>query len=388
MNMTPTSWIFLALWVVALVAIVIWGQTFRKRERNMMGGMNIMFAISAVMLLVSFGSLAVKGLNYGLDFTGGTIIEIGSYQQLNVDQVGAALAEFKEPELGDRIVQVGEGMITPAGGGKAYQKVLVRVTRATPTAEGGKELKDEEPSKLFEHLKAKLGDMEKLSTASIGPTITGELKKNAFWAVVIALLLQCGYIWLRFGNQLKYGIAADLAIVHDVIIMLGLYSLSGRQLDSPFVAALLTVAGYSVMDSVVIFDRIRENVHLSPNKPFPVVVNESVNQTMTRSINTTLTVVICILAIYFFGGSTLQNFAFALLVGIISGAYSSICVASPLLIIIDRWYANRPKPAVAGQPAAASSGGSTPVDASPGSGEGPKRRRRGTRSKTSEATSQ
>ncbi len=380
MNMTPTSWISLAVWIVALIAIVIWGQTFRNRQRNLMGSMNIMFAVSALMLVLSVGSLAVKGLNYGLDFTGGTIIEIGSYQQLNVDNVGAALAEFKEPELGDRIVQVGEGMITPANGGKPYQKILVRVTRATPTAEGGKELKDDEPGKLFEHLKTKLGDMEKLSTASIGPTITGELKWSALQAVVLALLLQCGYIWLRFGNQLKFGVAADLAIIHDVVIMLGLYSLSGRQLDSPFVAALLTVAGYSVMDSVVIFDRIRENAHLSPNKPFPVVVNESVNQTMTRSINTTLTVVITILAIYFFGGSTLQNFAFALLVGIISGAYSSICVASPLLIVIDRWDANRPKPAVEGAPAPSTVG--KVAESAPSSGEGPKRRRRGTRSKS------
>ena len=150
------------------------------------------------------------------------------------------------------------------------------------------------------------------------------------------------YIFFRFGNQIRYGFAADLALIHDVIIMLGFYSLAGREIDSPFVAALLTVVGYSVMDSVVIFDRIRENINDwwdehgdEDDAPYEKIVNDSVNQTMTRSINTTLTTLVTILAIFYFGGDTLQNFAYALLVGITSGAYSSIFVASPILVSIN-----------------------------------------------------
>ena len=354
-HLSALSLIYLALWVVGLASLVVWGQTFRKRHRNMMGQMNLMFAVSGLFLVVAVGSLATRGLNYGLDFTGGTILELAVYQDqaVTVEQVQAVLNDFKAPALGDKVVQVGADR-TPDQEGKLYQRIVVRVTRADSSdAEAGKQLQDKEPQALFDALKTKLGDAKELRIASIGPTISKELKKTALTAVVAALLVQCGYIFLRFGGQLRFGIAADLAIIHDVLIMVGLYSLSGRQLDSPFVAALLTVAGYSVMDSVVIFDRIRENSKLNEAMPeadkkaFPEVVNESVNQTMTRSINTTMTVIITLLAIYFFGGETLQNFAFALLIGITSGAYSSICIASPLLILIDRWAAkhwtNRPR---------------------------------------------
>ncbi|HXE71020.1 MAG TPA: protein translocase subunit SecF, partial [Candidatus Nitrosotenuis sp.] len=192
----------------------------------------------------------------------------------------------------------------------------------------------EESRALITHLNARLGTMVELQTVSIGPTITGELKSKAVWAVVIALVLQLLYITFRFGNLVRFGLAADVVLVHDLVIMVGIYALSGRGVDSPFVAAVLTVMGYSVMDSVVIFDRIRENMKRLKGT-FSEICNVSVNETMTRSVNTTLTVVLVCLALFFFGGSTLKNFAFALLVGIISGAYSSIFVASPILVEFD-----------------------------------------------------
>jgi preprotein translocase subunit SecF len=177
--------------------------------------------------------------------------------------------------------------------------------------------------------------------------VTGELRYHALLAMGVAMVVQFAYIFLRFGFQARYGTAAVVAILHDVVIMIGMYSLSGRQLDSPFVAALLTVAGYSIMDSVVIFDRIRENEHYyGGKKPFPEVVNESVNQTMSRSVNTTLTVLITLVAIYFFGGTSLQSFAYSLLVGITSGAYSSVFVAAPTLILVDRYFKSTPKAVV------------------------------------------
>jgi preprotein translocase subunit SecF len=341
-HLSVQSWISLLLWVVSLTAAVLWGQSFRKRQRNLMGSMAIYFGISAVILCVGVGALATKGLNYGLDFTGGTLLEVGVYRDVKVEEVHEALKDFKQPALGEPLVQVGATMVPE--GDKQYKRVVVRVTRAESLPDGGKELRDQEPAALKAHLATKFGAMKELSTASIGPTVTGELRYHAFLAMGVAMLVQGLYIFGRFGFQWRYGIAADIAILHDVVIMLGLYSLAGRQLDSPFVAALLTVAGYSVMDSVVIFDRIRENdSYYGGKKPFPEIVNMSVNQTMTRSVNTTLTVLITLVAIYFFGGSSLQNFAFALLVGITSGAYSSVFVAAPSLVIIDKYFKSAPK---------------------------------------------
>jgi len=177
---------------------------------------------------------------------------------------------------------------------------------------------------------------------SIGPVIGKELTRKAIIALVIALLFQLVYITVRFGSQMRYGLAADIALAHDLIIMVGIYSImsifnKSVQVDSPFVAALLTVVGYSVMDSIVIFDRIRENLKVHSKESFEEVVNISVNQTMTRSINTLMTVLFPMFALYFFGGATLKSFAFALLVGLTSGAYSSIFIASPMLVMLDNF---------------------------------------------------
>lgn len=381
-NLDPLSWLCLLLWIAALTAAVFWGRSFRHKQRNLMGNVGVYLAISGTFLVVAIGSLATKGLNYGLDFTGGTLLEVGVYKQVSTTEVQQALAEFKTPPLGDTLVQVGATMV-PDESGKSYQRVVIRVQREQALADGGKQLKDEEPGQLTEHVKAKFGEIKELGIASIGPTVTGELRQHAYTAMGVALVVQAFYIFLRFGFQWRYGIAADIAICHDIIIMVGLYSLAGRQLDSPFVAALLTVAGYSIMDSVVIFDRIRENDHYyAGKKPFAEVVNESVNQTMSRSVNTTLTVLITLVAIYFFGGSTLQNFAFALLVGITSGAYSSVFVAAPAIILIDRYFKSSPKAAVT---YSAPREEGEPVYEEPGTGTedaGPRRRRvRGSRRK-------
>lgn len=348
-NLAPLSWLSLLLWIVALTLAVRWGHSFRHKPRNLMGKLGVYIAISGTLLLVSLGSLATKGLNYGLDFTGGTLLELGSYKQVTVEQVHKALEGFKAPELSDPLVQVGAAM-QPDEAGKPYQRLVVRVSRAQALAGGEKQLVEQEPQQLIAHITQQLGagELKQLGSAHIGPTVTGELRYHALMAMGVALAVQAIYIFFRFGFQWRYGIAADIAILHDIIIMIGLYSLGGRQLDSPFVAALMTVAGYSVMDSVVIFDRIRENdKYYGGKKPFAEVVNESVNQTMSRSVNTTLTVLITLVAIYFFGGSTLQNFAYALLVGIVCGAYSSVFVAAPSLILIDKYFKSAPRTAAA-----------------------------------------
>lgn len=330
-------------WVVGIAGFVYWGQSFKKRNYNIMGLRSKFFIFSAVMLVIALGALKIYGLNKGLDFTGGTKIEAGVYDEnITVKEVDAVLKKFQgDFKLGSYLVKTGTGMVTDQqpepGKPNEYKRVNLRLTN-----EAGTQLEPAQTDAIMAHLKTEFGDFKILSTASIGPTISGELTTNAVKAVVLALALQLIYIFFRFGNQIRYGIAANVALVHDVIIMIGFYSLAGKEIDSPFVAASLTVVGYSVMDSVVIFDRIRENITdwwfehgEEAEAPYEQIVNDSVNQTMIRSINTTLTTLVTLLAIYYFGGSTLQNFAYALLIGILAGAYSSICIASPLLVSIN-----------------------------------------------------
>jgi preprotein translocase subunit SecF len=343
------QYLSLLIWIAGLTGLVIWAQTFDKKHYDMLGKRKYFFALSALLVAISVGALATKGLKKGLDFSGGTILELGSYKQVSTVQVQDALKGF--PGLGSVTVQVGTDMITDAqpaeGQPSQYQKVIVRLT-----LEGGAPLDPGKTREALDHMKGNLGDLKELRTASIGPTVSGELTNNALKALVLALGAQLIYLFFRFGNQIRYGFAANLAMIHDVTIMLGFYSLSGREIDSPFVAALLTVVGYSVMDSVVIFDRIRENLNdwwaehgEDQDAPYEEIVNASLCQTMSRSVNTTLTTMITLLAIFYFGGATLQNFAFALLVGILGGAYSSVGLASPILCAINAKYPARPQDA-------------------------------------------
>lgn len=337
-------------WIVALIIVVAWGQSFRRRSYNLVGAGKVYLAISGILLTIAIGSLYFNGLKKGLDFTGGSIIEAGVYELKSVGEIRTVIEKFQAEDykLGGVGIQTGTEMVRDEkpeeGKPTEFQRVIIRLT-----TEEGVQLSPTQIRDVLDHMRTEFGDLKELRTASIGPTISGELTNNAIKAVLLTLALQLVYLFFRFGNQVRYGIAADIALCHDVIIMLGFYSLSGREIDSPFVAALLTVVGYSVMDSVVVFDRLRENLTdwweangEDEEAPYEELVNTSVNQTMIRSINTTLTTLVTLLAIYYFGGSTLQNFAFALLVGIVAGGYSSICVANPILVLINSKYPAKP----------------------------------------------
>lgn len=344
------QYVELIFWIVAIAGLITWNNGFRKRAVEFVGNRNYFFIFSAVIALIAVASLATTGLKKGLDFTGGSIIEVGVYQETTVSEVREALDRFEvdDVDLGDVAIQTGTEMVPDPnpeeGMPDKFLRVILRITN-----DHGEALKPDETRAVMQHLQAEWGDFKELRTASIGPTISSELTNNALKALVLALFLQALYIFLRFGNQFRYGLAADIALIHDVTIMVGVYSLSGKEIDSPFIAAVLTVVGYSVMDSVVVFDRIRENLtnwwdeHGEESEvPYARVVNDSINQTMTRSINTTLTTLFTLLTIYFFGGSTLHNFAFALLVGIVAGAYSSIFLAGPMLVSINKKYPVKP----------------------------------------------
>jgi len=277
---------------------------------NFMRGHKITFVISLILILGSIGLLFTKGLNFGIDFAGGILIEARAPEQPDIGQLrerlsGLGLGEVALQSFGDQ------------------NDVLIRL----PQQEGAEKEQQDAVAKV----RAELGDKwEYRRTETVGPKVGGELVKNA----VIAALLAMGgiflYVWIRYDWQ--FGFNALLAMFHDVITTLGLFSLLGLQFDLATVAAILTVAGYSVNDTVVIFDRIRYEMRRFKSMPMGELINLSINETLSRTTVTSGLTLISVIALFLFGGEVLRGFAVALIWGIVIGTYSTICVASPLLL--------------------------------------------------------
>lgn len=295
-------------------------KTLQQKKLNLIGKRWTFFLLSILLIFLCTVSLIVKGLKYGMDFKGGTILEVAFYKSLSSEDIRNALITVDE-NLKQSKIQILKKDIEGIKE-KPQTFVLIRTDFLDQT----------KINNIYKAFEKELGRFEKLKSERVGPTLGKELQRSALIAIILALSFQLIYIACRFGYNIRYGIAADIALIHDVIIMIGFYSLFNKEADSPFLAALLTVIGYSVMDSIVIFDRIRENLKIFLKETFENLVNASILQTMTRSINTLLTVLFTLFALYFFGGATLKNFAFALTIGVISGAYSSIFIAAPLLV--------------------------------------------------------
>ena len=334
LNVTTSDMISLAIWVLVLGAAVYWAHTFRVKHREIIGNRKYFYALSAVVLLFCLFGIFGKGLNYGLDFTGGTILELGSPKMLTLksDDI-AQMVRDGHPGY-DVTVQLGNELL-PDSEGHKYQKILVRVRGANEQVS----LNSEEAAKVRAELEQKLnvGPLANVAETSIGPTISSELKTGAIKALIIACILQLIYITFRFGNQLRFGVSSVLAVIHDAIVMVGFYAWSGLPVDSSFVAALLTITSYSLMDTVVVFDRIREHQHNDVDADFAEITNRSVCETMTRSVNAALTTILVCICLYYIGGESLKGFAFALLVGVVTGGYSSIFFSSPLVVDCDTW---------------------------------------------------
>jgi preprotein translocase subunit SecF len=280
----------------------------------------IWYAISLLVLIPGLISLFVQGLNLGIDFTGGNIFEVRFNKQVTVNELRNALSEY---ELQDSVIQ--------QSGGNDY---IIRT----------KELSLAESGKVVSGLKSKLGELTVMKNDQVGPTIGKELTRNALLALLVAFILMLGYISWRF--EFKQGVAALLALIHDVFVVTGIFSLFQLEVDSYFVAAILTIIGYSINDTIVIFDRIRENM-LSRKKgqSLEELVNSSLWQTMARSINTVMTVIFVLLALFFLGGSTIKIFVLALLIGVFSGCYSSIFNASQIWVDLKLMEGNKKKAA-------------------------------------------
>ena len=294
------------------------------------GHRKIWFLISLILIIPGFICMGVRGFNFGIDFTGGTIIDLRFEQPVTLTDVRSSLAQYG---LDGSTIQLAGA----ESGIESSENVMIRTV----------DLEENQRKEVMASLTKDVGTYTVLREEKVGATIGGELITNAVLALVISWALIILYVAYRF--EWRFGVSAVLALIHDIIIVLAVFSFTQRQIDSSFIAALLTIVGYSINDSIVIFDRIRENLKLHFRRGGDVneLVNRSIYQTLTRSLYTVFTVLFTTFALYWFGGETTKDFAFALLVGFASGCYSSIFIASQLWIELRNRTERRPaaKPA-------------------------------------------
>lgn len=268
------------------------------------------FSASLIVILIGMGFIAFKGLNFGIDFKGGTqlVIEMGK--------------DFQKPEV-DEIIK------------KYDSSALTNKIENTKIEIKSNNLTDENSKKMLEELKQKYNLNEKSieSQEFIGSSIGKESTNKAYIALLVAVAFMLLYVGMRF--EFRFGAAAILALVHDVLITLSVYAIFQIPVNSPFIAAILTIIGYSINDTIVIFDRIRENQKNMRRKSIEEIANISITQTMRRSINTSLTTLITIVAVYIFV-PTVRDFSFPLIIGIATGTYSSIFIASPIWVLLKK----------------------------------------------------
>lgn len=275
----------------------------------------IFFTISIVFLLIGFSSMLFRGFNLGIDYTGGSIMDLKFDTPVNVAQVREVL---KERDLGNSIIQ-----LENSESNTESRDVLIRTGI----------IDDDKRRLVMEDLKNKLGNFNILRVENVGATVGGELVEQAVLAIVLSWVLMIAYITVRF--EFKFALAAIIALIIDVSVTLSYFSIFQMELDSSFVAALLTVVGYSINGTIVIFDRIRENLKVHRrSESLSDMIDNSVWQTMGRSIYTVGTSLFAVLAIFLWGGDTIRNFSFAMLVGFGSGAYTSTVLAGPLWLFL------------------------------------------------------
>ena len=290
---------------------------YRHPEFNIIQRRRRWFVLSGSAILVSIIALVFLGLNYSIDFTGGTLIEYRVSNDVTVEQVRDLLGQDPYARESAEVQIVGG------------DQVSIRTSALTDLTAG-------ERTQLFEALAEQAGiSPDDISAQVVGPTWGEQISRQAVIGLVVVLLAITLYITLRF--EWKMAVGAMVAMVHDVLITAGVYALTGREVSPPTVIAILTILGFSLYDTVVIFDKVTENTEsttLLGKDTYEGVANYSMNQVLMRSVNTSLVVVLPILSLLLFGGDTLKDFAFAMLVGVVTGAYSSIFVATPILVVL------------------------------------------------------
>lgn len=270
--------------------------------------------LSLLAIIISLGSLFMQGLNPSVDFTGGLVLQVKFEQPV---EVGAVRTSLNHIGQGQAVIQsLGE------------RDILIRLQAEA----------EDVRKKILGTLEQELGELTILKIDKVGPVVGKELRKQAIISLVLALSGILIYMAFRF--RFRFGMAAVLSLVHDSIIMVGAYSLLQKEISVAFIAAILTVIGYSLNDSIVVLDRVRENWSSIRSKGVLALIDNSINQTLSRTVNTSVTTLLPVLAMYFFGGEVISNFAFAFLIGIVVGTYSSVYISSAILA---DWYLRSPK---------------------------------------------
>jgi preprotein translocase subunit SecF len=275
--------------------------------------------ISAMMVVIGFASFAIQGLNFGIDFRGGTTIRTEATQDLDIGVYREAIAPL---ELGDiTITEVFDPTFD-----EDQHVAMIRIE----AQEDGEALSSDVIAAVQGALDAVAPGIKFISVESVGPKVSGELVQTAVIAVALAIGAVLIYIWLRFEWQFALGAVA--ALVHDVILTIGVFSELQIKFDLAIIAALLTIVGYSLNDTVVVFDRVRENLRRYKKKPLAEVLNISINETLSRTVMTSVTTLLALISLYVLGGDVIRGFVFAMIWGVIVGTYSSIFVASTILL--------------------------------------------------------
>lgn len=277
--------------------------------------------ISGTLMVVAFASFMIQGLNFGIDFRGGTTIRTESAQPVDVGLYRDALAPL---ELGDvSITEVFDPTFGPED-----NVAMLRIQ----AQEGSESVSAELIEEVRGAMQLAVPDIRFVSVESVGPKVSGELIRTAVIAVVLAIGAVLIYIWLRFEWQFALGAVA--ALVHDVILTIGIFSELQIRFDLAIIAALLTIVGYSLNDTVVVFDRVRENLRKYKKKPLAEVLNISINETLSRTVMTSVTTLLALISLYILGGDVIRGFVFAMIWGVIVGTYSSVFVASAILLYL------------------------------------------------------
>ena len=275
--------------------------------------------ISGLLMVVAFASFMLQGLNFGIDFRGGTTIRTESAQPIDI---GAYRASIDPLGLGDiSITEVFDPTFGPD-----QNVAMIRIQ----AQEGQEAVAADTITEVEAAMRAAVPDIKFVSVESVGPKVSGELIQTAAIAVLLAIGAVLIYIWLRFEWQFALGAVA--ALVHDVILTIGIFSELQIRFDLAIIAALLTIVGYSLNDTVVVFDRVRENLRKYKKRPLAEVLNVSINETLSRTFMTSVTTLLALISLYVLGGDVIRGFVFAMIWGVIVGTYSSIFVASAILL--------------------------------------------------------
>jgi SecD/SecF fusion protein len=292
-------------------------QWIKTSGFNLFANPNRWLVISVILIVVALAGIFIRGLNFGIEFQGGRLVEFSTSQPVDIEQLRQDLADHG----------LSRSLIQETGDGN----IVIRSEELDPAQE----------QVLEDTVAAIGGDATVVREQFVGPTLGEEIRNRALIALGLALLVQLIYLAIRF--RWTIGAAAVISMFHDVIIVVGLFAWLGKTLDGVFLAALLTIIGYSINDSVVIFDRIRERQAERPGEPLGPIANEACLQTVPRTINTGLGAILILVSLFVLGGDTLADFALALLAGILIGTYSSVFTASPLAIVLEDRYP-RPVP--------------------------------------------